>query len=511
MSRLKNFTHSLVSGYLQIGVAALYTAASIPLALHYLSKEEFGLWQVATAITGYLLLIDFGITGSVGRILIDHKDDKSTGTYGSVVKIGMVVLVIQGLAIAVVGTALSFWLPQFMNVPPQFQRALFFLVAAQCSLQGIFFVTRTFWNLMQAHQRFDLYNYGNIGALIAGFVALWLSFHEGLGIYSMLAASAASLLFSFCCSWIMAAHFKFFPPRGSWGRFDFRLFKEIFFFGGDTFLLVVGFQLTNASQVLIIGHTLGLGTAAVWAVATKPLMLAQQLVWRIFAFSFGALSEMVVRGEHERLLKRFRDIVILSASAAIFVGGGIALCNQSFLQVWTQGKIAWNPHNDFLLALWFVVDCSTRSHVSLTLMTKQIGRMRYVYFCEGLIFIATAIAVAPYFGVAGIIVAATVANIACSGIFGVRRTARYFQIPVREIVMGWMAGPMIYFLLFAVILIAGHFLTEPLSPVPRLSVNAAISGAFGLWLFWQFGLNQELRVEAGKVLSKARARLRPRA
>jgi O-antigen/teichoic acid export membrane protein len=508
MSRLKNFTHSLVSGYMQIGVNVLYTLASVPLALHYLSNDEFALWQIATTVTGYLLLIDFGMTGSAARILIDHKDNPADGTYGSVIKISLVVFLIQGALIAIAGTVLSFWLPQIMKVHSEFQHPLFILIAGQCTLQGIFFVTRIFGNLAQSHQRFDLYNYSQIGVLITSFTTLWIAFHAGLGIYSMLAASAVGSSFGFCCGWIVTVKFRFFPPRGCWGHFDRDRFKEIFFFGSDSILLAVGFQLTNASQVLIISHTLGLGAAAIWSVATKPLMLAQQLVWVIFSFSAGALSEMIVRGERERLVRRFRDVVILSTSAAIFVGGGIALCNQSFLHIWTQGRIAWNPRNDFLLALWFVVDCSTRGHVAATGLTKQIGGMRYVNFCEGLIFVTAAIFVAPHLGISGIIIAATVSNILCSGIFGVRRSAKYFHVPAREIITGWMAGPMTYLLLLSATLVVCHFLTEPLLPLPRMIANAALSGGFGLWFFWQFGLNRELRAEARLVLSKALARIR---
>src|ERR1041385_6057581 len=123
MSRLKKFTHSLASGYIQIGVNVVYTLASISLALHYLSTKQFALWQIGASVTGYLLLIDFGMTGSASRILIDHKEDPAGGAYGSVIKISLVVCVIQGLAIAVLGTAFSFWLPQLMNIAAQFESA----------------------------------------------------------------------------------------------------------------------------------------------------------------------------------------------------------------------------------------------------------------------------------------------------------------------------------------------------------------------------------------------------
>jgi O-antigen/teichoic acid export membrane protein len=507
MSRLKKFAHSLASGYLQIGVNILYTLASVPLALHYLSTEQFGLWQVAVTAAGYLMLIDFGMTGAAARILMDHKDDPAGGAYGSVVKISIVVFLIQGIIIAVAGVILSFWLPQLMGVPQQFHRPLFFLVAGQCVLQGVFFVTRVFWNLGIAHQRYDLYNYAQIGILAVQFGALWLAFHRGIGIYSVLAASAAGSVVNFCCGWITAVKFQFFPPAGRWGKFDFKLFKEIFFFGSDQFLMALGAQLTNATQILIISHMFGLAAAAVWSVATKPFMLAQQLVGRIFAFACSPLCEMIVRGERERFLKRFRDVIIVSVSLAIFTAGGIAFCNESFLHVWTKGRIAWNPWNDLLLAIWFVTTCSTTLHVSMTTLIKQIGTMRYVYFFEGLIFVATAIFLGFFLGISGIILAAIVANILCSGIFGIRRTVKYFQVSAAEVLIGWMAGPMKYFLLFGLILTGCRFLTEPLSPIVRLFVNAAIAGIAGLWLLLQVGLTAELRAETRIIVTRIKTRL----
>ena len=86
MSRRKRFASSLGSGYLAMAANAIYSAASIPLALHYLTREEFGLWAVVTQIGGYIALLDFGVGQSVARILIDYKDDMDGGDYGSVLK-----------------------------------------------------------------------------------------------------------------------------------------------------------------------------------------------------------------------------------------------------------------------------------------------------------------------------------------------------------------------------------------------------------------------------------------
>src|SRR5438045_1509867 len=117
MSRFRNAARSLTSGYAAMGANALYTLASVPLALHYLSKEEFGLWALVTQVGGYLLLIDFGISGASTRILIDHKDKKVEGGYGSVIKTGALVLLVQGACIALGGVLLGFFLPGILDVP----------------------------------------------------------------------------------------------------------------------------------------------------------------------------------------------------------------------------------------------------------------------------------------------------------------------------------------------------------------------------------------------------------
>src|ERR1051325_7075634 len=136
MWRFKKFAHSLFSGYLLIGANTLYTFASVPLALHYLSRQEFGLWALVTQISGYLLLVDLGMAGSISRILIDHKDRRDDGAYGSIIKTGVLVLIVQGAIIAIGGALLSFWLPALFKVPPDHWGEFRVLVAGHCLLLG---------------------------------------------------------------------------------------------------------------------------------------------------------------------------------------------------------------------------------------------------------------------------------------------------------------------------------------------------------------------------------------
>ena len=108
MSRFKNLGRSLVSGYLALGANVLYTLASVPLALHYLSRAEFGLWALTAQIAGFISLIDLGMGSSIARILIDHKDQRETGQYGGAIKTGALVGAVQGAIVLVVGLVWCF-------------------------------------------------------------------------------------------------------------------------------------------------------------------------------------------------------------------------------------------------------------------------------------------------------------------------------------------------------------------------------------------------------------------
>ena len=270
---------------------------------------------------------------------------------------------------------------------------------------------------------------------------------------------------------------------------------RIFTFGNELFLMTIGLQLLNASQVVIITKTLGLTAAGVWTVATKTFVLGQQFVGRIFDFSGSALGEMVVRGERERLQDRFRDILVLTASLAVFVGAAIALCNGSFIVVWTKRTYDWPWYNDALMGLLLVATCVSRCHIGLSGYTKQIGTLRYVYFLEGATFVIGAYFAAGHFGMAGIIVVAILANVAWSGRYGVIRTARYFGASPRRLLADWFVVALKFLLLLWPFTAAVWWATFRLPPLPRFMLGAALMLAVGPPVLWRVGLTPALRQE----------------
>jgi O-antigen/teichoic acid export membrane protein len=504
MSRSKRFAHSLLSGYLLVGINIVYTLISVPLTLHFLRQEEFGLWALIMQMVSFnLILIDLGMSGSLGRILIDHKDDKQSSAYGSVIQTGVMVLGAQALLIITLGSILSIWLPALMNVPEKYWSIFRILTISQCIVTGAAYAGRIFGFILQAHQRYDICNYLSMGALGIGLAALWISFEEGLGLYSIVAASSASAAFTVICSALAARQLRLFPEKTAWGRPSRAAFRELFIFGTDLFLVSIGNQLIVASSVIVVSRAMGLKAAAIWAVTTKVFVLAQQLVYRIIDFSAGALSEMMVRSEKERLKARFKDVFILTGSAAA-IAVALALCNQAFLKIWTP-NLAWNPINNLLMAISFFVYSLTRVPIGFIGLTKQIRGTKFVYFFEGVAFVGLGLLLAPRWGFPCIILSGILTNLLCSGIYGAYRLIHYFGISRREFITNWLVHPVLLFLTSGITALTFWLLERNLNAPTQLILGASIFGSIMLFLFWHIGIPKHLRREASDRLKQVLA------
>jgi len=339
MSRLKRFAHSLVSGYVLLGANMLYTLASIPLALHYLSKDQFGLWTTTATIGGFVAMVDFGLSASASRVLIDYKDRRTSGEYGSVVQTGALVGFTQGSLVMLVGVIVSLFIGPALKVEASLQRDFTWLLIGQCVIIGIGFYARILSHILTAHQRYDVANYTSAILLATSFGVMWFCFGRGIGVFSVIWAQASGILVGVAVNFWACARLKFLPARGTWGRPSWRAFRELFAFGRDFFLFAIGSQLVNASQTLLLTRFFGLETAAVWSICTRVYLLLSQLISRIFDYSSAAFAEMMVLGETPLLQRRFREVVILSSSLSAAAAVMLALCNSSFVSVWTSGRI----------------------------------------------------------------------------------------------------------------------------------------------------------------------------
>jgi O-antigen/teichoic acid export membrane protein len=495
MSRTKRYAASMVSGYTALGMNIVYTLASIPLALHYLDAKNFGLWALIMQVSGYLALVEFGTSTAISRILADHKDDRDSGNYGSVIKTAFAVSVVQAAVIALMGILAAPLIARLLITEIDFRSTFVHLLQVHAVFLALSYGLRPLGFPLWCNNRQDVGNYIISIMFLLMLAFMWGAFHFGFGIWSFVWANSFGLGFSLIATWWVVRRLGLYPAPGCWGKISFKRFWEIFSFSRDIFLMSVGTQLVSASQLLVVSRFLGLEAAAVWSIGTKLYQMAQQMVCRILDYSAPALTEMFVRGERDRYINRFRDLVVLTAASAIFVGLCGSVVNADFVNLWTHGKVQWESRHDVLLAILLFVTTISRCHTCLISMTKEIRGMRYLFLVEGIFFIILSCLFVRQFGLTAILCASILANICCSGVYAIWRNASMIGLTRTTIAFIWIKRPLVCYLFSA----ASAFLifnsTRNLHGLTQLVLTASISTLVLGFLMWVVALSPRLRSE----------------
>ena len=427
MGRSRQFVRNTTIGYALLAANIGFTILSVPLALRYLGKEEFGLWALAQQIGGYFLLIDLGLTSAMSRLLANHKDNVNGGSYGSLLLTGGLAFAAQGFLLLVLGTLFAFIAPALFNIPENlasdFRNVLImlsFLSGATIALRS---VTAPLW----AFQRLDVsYGFGII-SLVGGLAFLWIGFQVGLGVYSFPLAGIPPMALCTLVGLAFCRNNRFYPAPGAWGRLRWAAFKEMFTFGKDVTLMTVGSQLVNASQVMILGRVAGLETAATFAIGTKFYALGSQLAGRLVESSAPALTEMYVREEHERLKRRFFDICRTSLFLATMGAVALVAANSMAVGLWTSGLIKWQSSWDVLLGLLLLGTTASRCLVSLFGIAGDLRPVRNLYLLEALLFVTLGVPAAAWFQIPGLLAASLLAHLLVTLMYSVVAANRFIS------------------------------------------------------------------------------------
>ena len=288
--RTRNFVWGLATGYALTGANIIYTLVSVPLALHFLNREQFGLWVLVAQLASYLNMLDLGMQSSASRIFVNHKDHKQGGSYGSLVRTSFYVFGAQALGVLGLGFGFLPVLDRWMGFAPATSDSFQALMGWQILILAFGFSGRTFGCILHAHQKYTWANWGGAGGLILGLGALAAALSVGWGVFSLTAAGAVTAIFNTLLQLYGCVRLRLLPARGAWGTWQWPMAKNLFSFAKDTFLIALGWQLISASPAILISKLVGLEAAATWAVGTKLFMLFQQIVWKLYDFSTSGLA-----------------------------------------------------------------------------------------------------------------------------------------------------------------------------------------------------------------------------
>jgi O-antigen/teichoic acid export membrane protein len=494
MSRHAKFLSGVSASYISVAANILYALALVPIGLRYLGVDQFGLWMLLTQITGYLALIELGLFGSATRILIDHKDRKDGADYAEVVVTASLVLVAQGVIMAVSCWVLAPFVVQAFNIPPALRDLAIFLLHFMGLNLGLATCLKIFSAILYANQRIDLVVLFQAMSPLLSLSIIWPLLASGYGLAALPWSFLPPVVLLSTVSWLACRRLGYLPSKVRLADFRFSKFRELFKLGADFFLINIGTQLLEASQLMIVSRTMGLSAAAMWSVSTKLFALLFQLTAKIENTAVVFFSEMIVRGEREKLQSSFRQMYQLTGGLAVCGMLGAAAVNPYFVQAWAGSEVLWPSINNWLIATLLIINLLLRCHTDFAMHTKKVGLLRFLYFFESLAFVGLALWASTRFGFVGILTSAIICALLFRVGYAIRRTASYFEVPVRTVAFRWIKFLVLPAVAMSLVTVLIPYLVLPLpSPLGRTLATAGLAALAASAILFTFGLPVTVR------------------
>jgi O-antigen/teichoic acid export membrane protein len=381
-------------------------------------------------------------------------------------------------------------------VPETFADTATLLLRWLTVTSALSFVFRIYGSVLYANKRLDLIHAFMGGNLLFGLALLTIILAAGGGLLGLvwlfLGQTAVSIVLPvFACQKLALL-----PRKGHWGQPTMQRFRELFGFGKDIFLVNVGNQVLEASQLIIVTRTMGLTAAAGWSVSTKLFGLVYQLVTKIEGTAIVFFAEMMVRGETAKLAGRFRQIYQLTAGICVVALSVVVATNGFFVSAWATPSLAWSLSLNILMALVVFMNVLTRCNGDLIIHSKNIAAFRYVYFVEAAVFVFLALWLASSLGFYGVLGASLFCLVLFRGTYTSWRMARYFNQHIRVFWWTWIRRPLVAAVLLVPFVVTTSIVANlATGPWPQLAMGCTWIGIPSLIALFTFVLPRDVAAE----------------
>jgi len=436
MSR-RAVVNTAFASYVQMASVALTGFMSVSLALKFLDTERMGLWSFVVQSLGYFLLLDFGVTSSVGRLMGEPLHSADAKECGRWLSLFLVITGFQGLLIFLAGYFSTDWVIAWFNIAEPLRPEAHSLWLWMLSLNVLTFPLRIGGGILFAQNR----NYWPLLCSAAGngigLLAFFLFLKAGSNTLAYAYSAVLTTLVSGVLPWLAV---KWGPHRFKISFSDIRWsdLKPLFNFSSGVFVIGVAIQVVFLSQSLIITKLLGLSAVTLFMVSSRAGTYGLQILWRTFDSLNPRWQQFYVAGDRAHLAASFQRYTGLTMSLALLGGTFLIVLNHPFvnlLNLWARRPGVYAGVGfDALLALYIWQHAWNHCLACVPVLAKDIRVLSWVAVVDMLLNIVMSVALAQTMGVKGVIAGSIIGSLV-SMAYLTWRAPRYLSLTAGDLIL----------------------------------------------------------------------------
>lgn len=322
LSSSKVVVHNAFFNLLGFLVSAVYLFFLVPIVVHHLGMEEYGLWSLVLALSGYMGLADAGLSMSFVKFIAEYAALQDYERLNKVIQHGLLFYALVGIVILGAGFAVFPVLASLLKIPGEhYTLAQTTFLLALVSMAGANFGA-VFGSVLTGLQRMDVYNSFVAGVFIVKFILILAVLRAGFGLVGIMLAEIGTTLLAMGPLVVVT---KQLLPQMSFRflGYDWGIFKRLLWFGSQMQVSRFAEMIQLQYDKLLLSRFIGLPAVSMYDFGSRPLGRLRALPLTAVASLVPAVSALDAEENQERikaaLLRATRYVIVFALPLFSFI------------------------------------------------------------------------------------------------------------------------------------------------------------------------------------------------
>ncbi len=332
MSTARNlFKSSLVRTSYTV-VSIVISFFMLPFLVRMLGDKWYGLWTIATSITGYYYLVDFGLATAVTRYVTRYISKREDDNANQIINTSLVIYSALGFVIILFSFGICLLAHYFTADYAELKllRLVILITGLNLALE---FPFKAFAGIIGSYVRYDLLTYGHFAVMLVctGLTVFFIS--RGYGVVSLAVIGLAGSQISNIMFYLICRHL-FSGMKLSFRHFRKERVRELFTYSVWSFVIQISDQIRFRISSIVIGIALSAQFVTHYFIGARLVELFMNLVFRATNILMPVFTRYHAEGNYREIGSKLLFFTKINAIGAVFGGGLIIILGKPFIARW---------------------------------------------------------------------------------------------------------------------------------------------------------------------------------
>ena len=335
----KTITKNIFSNYVGIAGTIIIAFMLSPYLVHTLGDTKYGVWSVISALTGYMALLDLGISSAIAKYVAKYKALKDYKSLNTVLASGLVIMMSVGTLLVLISPLIAGFMVDVFKFEGELGESVHLLVLIASLDIAIFVTTGILVGSMYGFQRHEIINGVSLTVTLMNACFFYLVLQNGYDLVAMGIVNLAGNIFAAIVYFYALAKIE---PDASLNvrNAEKPVVGSIFTFSKYTFLSMLAMQLVYYSDAFVIGFFMSAAAITYYTIPWSLSEYTNKLIHAIAETFVPVFSEQDATQGNQAIYATYVSGTKFMLMISNLLCIGVLVMGDNFVSLWMGEKYA---------------------------------------------------------------------------------------------------------------------------------------------------------------------------